>query len=55
MLYPYLSMQEMNEVKKFKGFVIGTSNVLFKHQSHLQWDALVDVSIFIIITIIIHH
>ena len=46
-LHPYLSMQQMNDVKaeNIKGFVIGSSNMLFKHQSHVSWDVLVDVSI----------
>ena len=45
-LHPYLSMQQMGDVKadNIKGFVIGSSNMLFKHQSHINWDVLVDVS-----------
>jgi len=44
-LHPYLSMQQMNDVKaeNIKGFVIGSSNMLFKHQSHVSWDVLVDL------------
>ena len=42
-------MQQMNDVKGdgIKGFVIGTSNVLFKHRTHLLWDVLIDVSVVI--------
>lgn len=40
--HPYLSLQQMDLLKSVdvKGFVVGTSNVLFKNQKHCLWDAL---------------
>ncbi|XP_065065911.1 late secretory pathway protein AVL9 homolog [Rhopilema esculentum] len=40
---PYLAMQQMGSISSATGYVIGTSNVLFKHQSHVSWDVLVDL------------
>eukprot|EP00112_Aurelia_sp_Birch-Aquarium-sp1_P016441 Seg3728.2 transcript_id=Seg3728.2/GoldUCD/mRNA.D3Y31 product="Late secretory pathway protein AVL9-like" protein_id=Seg3728.2/GoldUCD/D3Y31 len=44
-LHPYISMQQMNSLKSddSKGYVVGSSNLLFKHRTHLMWDALVDL------------
>eukprot|EP00794_Sanderia_malayensis_P008897 gene8897-9848_t len=43
--HPYLSLQQMHALKSetVKGYLIGASNILYRHQNQVQWDCFVDL------------